>query len=73
MIKISSAFAAMITELESYAGGYRWLHFQDLAAAYGVYEGATYTKIKVISVNKSLRPGGRAIFDPVELIWEDAE
>ena len=65
------AFFTMVGVLRGYAGGYRYMNFQDIAAAYDVYE--THTKVKIISVNATLRSGSGQTYDPVELIWEDAE
>jgi len=67
------AFEAMITELEGYVGSYKYMSFQDLYTAFGVYPTAQWQKIKVIAVNKSVRSGGSIIYDPVELVWEDVE
>ena len=68
------AFEAQIVELESYIGSYKYMWFADLTTAFGVYSDTPgWTKIKVISVNKSVRSGGSIIYDPVELIWEDVE
>jgi len=68
------AFEAQVVELEGYVGTYKYMWFGDLATASGVYlDTPGWTRIKVISVNKSLRSGGSIIYDPVELIWEDVE
>lgn len=69
---LGTAFNTMLnTYLRTYAGGYKWMHFGDIAAAYDQYE--TWTKVKIISVNATLRPGGGQRYDPVELVWENAE
>ena len=70
---LGTAFAAMLTELAAYVGNYRWMHFGDIGDAYGIYLDTSWKKIKIISLNRSLRSGGGTTFDPVELIWEDAE
>jgi hypothetical protein len=69
---ISTNFNTMLnTYLRTYVGGYKYIHFGDISAAYDVYE--TWTKVKIIAVNVSLRSGGSQIYDPVELVWENAE
>lgn len=70
---LGTAFAAMLTELSGYVGNYRWMHFGDIGSAYGIYLDTGWSKIKVISLNRSLRSSGGTRFDAVELIWEDAE
>ena len=70
------AFELMIndaTGLGSYVGQYKYMSFQDLYTAFGVYPNDQWQRIKIISLNKSVRPGGSIIYDPVELIWEDVE
>ena len=49
------------------------MSFMDIADAFGVYPSDQWQRIKVISVNTSLRSGGSTIYDPVELVWEDVE
>ena len=51
--------------------GYTYMRFQDIADAFGIY--TTYTKIKIISVDKVLSPGGKLVYDTVEVVWEKAE
>jgi len=70
---VSVAFEAQVVILEGYVGSYKWMSFQDLYTAFGVYPNAQWQKIKVISVNKSVRSGGSIQYDPVELVWEDVE
>ncbi|MHA1952323.1 MAG: hypothetical protein ACW96U_00035 [Candidatus Heimdallarchaeaceae archaeon] len=53
------------------ANGYSYMHMGDIGTPLGVY--TTWTKIKVISVDRKLREGGRAIYESIDLIWEDAE
>lgn len=65
------AFFAMVGVLRGYAGGYRYMNFQDIGPAYDVYE--TNIKVKIISINATLRSGGGQVYDPIELVWEDAE
>ena len=67
------AFEAMIDELLLYDGSYKYMSFQDLYTAFGVYPNDQWQKIKVISIDKSVRSGGSTIYDPVTLIWEDVE
>jgi len=67
------AFEAQVAALKLYVGTYVYMSFMDIADAFGVYPSDQWQKIKVISVNTSLRSGGSTIYDPVELIWEDVE
>jgi len=65
------AFQAQIDLLRTYIGTDTWMHFQDISGAYDQYE--SWIKVKIISINTTLRTGGSQIYDPVELIWENAE
>jgi len=65
-------FITQLSEIVTYVDGYKYIKFDaDLATALGVY--ATYTKVKIIAVNKKIRPGGAIIYDSVEIVWEEAE
>ena len=65
------AFNAQIIMMRGFVGIDTWMHFQDIAGAYDQYE--TWTKVKIISVNTTLRSGGGQVYDPVEIVWENAE
>jgi hypothetical protein len=65
------AFHTMVGVLRGYAGGYRYMNFQDIAQAYDFFE--SNTKVKIISVDASLRSGGSQKYDPVVLVFELAE
>jgi len=67
------AFEAQVAALKLYVGTYKYMSFMDIADAFGVYPSDQWQKIKVISVNTSLRSGGSTIYDPVEFVWEDVE
>lgn len=67
------AFEAQVLILKGYVGIYKYMSFQDLYTAFGVYPNDQWQKIKIISVNKSVRSGGSIIYDPVELVWEDVQ
>lgn len=68
---LGTAFHTMVGILRGYAGGYRYMNFQDIAAAYDFFE--TNTKVKIISIDASLRNGSAQKYDPVVLVFELAE
>jgi len=65
------AFQAQIDLMRTYIGTDTWMHFGDIAASYDQYE--SWIKVKIISINTTLRTGGGQTYDPCEMIWENAE
>jgi len=70
---VGVAFEAQITALKLYVGTYKYMAFGDIADAFGVYPNDQWQRIKVVSINTSLRGSGSTIYDPVEFVWEDVE
>lgn len=69
---LGAAFETQLTTLEGYVGDDPfYMHFKDLGDKFGVY--ATWTAIKIIAVNKTIRSGAGTTYDPVTLVWENAE
>jgi hypothetical protein len=68
---LSSNFNDQIDAMQSYIGTDCWMNFGDISADFEVY--TTWTKVKIIAVNITLRSSGVRIYDPVELVWENDE
>ena len=68
---LSSNFNTQISMMQGYIGTDCWMHFQDISADLNIY--TAWTKVKIIAVNVTLRSGGGRTYDPVELVWENAE
>lgn len=68
---LATNFAAQLTTLEGYVGSKRYIRMNEIGDALGVFDSWTY--IKVLSVDKTLSPGGRLIYDRVEFIFELAD
>ena len=67
----NTSFITMLSELATYVGGYKYMKWNEVGTALSIY--TTYTKVKIISLNKTVRDGGAIIYDSVELVWENAE
>ena len=65
------AFAAQLSELATYEGDYMYMDMGSIGDALSEY--VTWTKVKIVAINRVLREGGALQYDHVELVWEDAE
>jgi len=66
-----AAFSAQLSVIEAYEGNVKYLKMEDVGVALSIYE--TYTKIKVIAVNRVIRSGAGLTYEIIELVWENAE
>lgn len=60
-----------IDTLESYVDKYKYINFGDIAPALGVF--VNWTKVKILSLDKSLRDDGGLWYETIVLVFELAE
>jgi len=70
-----SSFRSQVDYMDSLVGKRVEMSFggnsDELGYALGVY--LVYTPVKIISLDKSVRSGGRIVYDAVSLVFENAE
>jgi len=66
-----TGFSAQIQELDSYVGNSKYIDLGDIGDVLYVFDDWTY--IKVVSLDKELKEGGRLVYSKVVLVFELAE
>jgi len=66
-----AGFSAQLSTLVALEGKERYINMRDLGTAIGHY--TSWTRIRIVGVDRRLRQGGAFVFDSVDLVFEETE